>query len=243
MKYKKLVGMLLLVFMVPLIFTGCFFDIFNPNSGGDNDDDYPKIEVVTIFKTEYKVGESLDVSGGVLKYFESSDEFELINITSDMISYFDTTTAGTKTLKLSYNGVFIYISYIVNALPDIDTTAIYYTSTYLITDDFGFSTVYRDYFKFKRHNDNSVSYCMISSEKSMAQISDNDFDSADWFGLNHSVVDGFNIYTSSKRPIDGVTSIIHEFTPQEDGRISLYKANYTNGSFSGASWGKYLYKD
>ncbi|HHY83575.1 MAG TPA: PKD domain-containing protein [Clostridiales bacterium] len=55
-------------------------------------------------KTEYFVGETLDVAGGRIKVNYSDDTSEEVEMTADMVTGFDSDTPGTKTLTVTYEG-------------------------------------------------------------------------------------------------------------------------------------------
>ena len=55
-------------------------------------------------KTTYEIGESLDVTGLTITVKKSDDSEETVNVTADMVSGFDSSEAGTKTLTVTYEG-------------------------------------------------------------------------------------------------------------------------------------------
>ncbi len=55
-------------------------------------------------KTTYEIGESLDVTGLTITVKKSDDTEETVDVTADMISGFDSSEAGTKTLTVTYEG-------------------------------------------------------------------------------------------------------------------------------------------
>lgn len=74
------------------------------------------ITLTTPFKLVYVVGEDLDVDGGqiTITYGDETPD-EIIEITADMVKNFSTTTAGSKTLKIQYDGLTSsLIEYVVN---------------------------------------------------------------------------------------------------------------------------------
>ncbi len=60
------------------------------------------IEVSALPKTEYSVGEGLDVSGGKVTLTYNDGTTEEIDLTEDMISGFDSDKSGMKTLTVTY---------------------------------------------------------------------------------------------------------------------------------------------
>ena len=64
-----------------------------------------KIEISTApTKTEYQIGESLDVSGGKIKVSYSDNTAKTVAITAAMCSGFSSTSAGNKTITVKYEG-------------------------------------------------------------------------------------------------------------------------------------------
>ncbi len=55
-------------------------------------------------KINYYVGEELDVKGGYIRVYYTDGTSEAIAVTRNMVSGFDSTTAGTKTLTVRYRG-------------------------------------------------------------------------------------------------------------------------------------------
>lgn len=55
-------------------------------------------------QTSYVINEDLSVAGGQFKAIKENGEFETITLTEDMISGFDTSTKGTKTVIVTYEG-------------------------------------------------------------------------------------------------------------------------------------------
>lgn len=62
------------------------------------------------FKTEYFVGDELDVAGGKLKYTQNNNS-TIVDIEENMVSNFSTATAGSKEMTVSYNDLQIKIPY------------------------------------------------------------------------------------------------------------------------------------
>ena len=62
------------------------------------------IRMKTLPKTEYFVGESLDVTGGELTLWYNDNTFETVALTADMVSGFDSSATGTRTLTVTYEG-------------------------------------------------------------------------------------------------------------------------------------------
>lgn len=91
------------------------------------------------FPTEYKVDAVLDASGAfvIAKYADGKEE--KIKITADMVTGFDSSTTGTKTMTIKYNDFEETLSYRVynpeNSSREIVTTARLGLSVYFAPDD------------------------------------------------------------------------------------------------------------
>ena len=66
-------------------------------------------------KLEYKIGDTLDVGGGILKLTYSNDSAVTIDMRREMISNFSSAEAGTKLLNVNLNGFVSVFSVIVRA--------------------------------------------------------------------------------------------------------------------------------
>ena len=55
-------------------------------------------------KTEYSVGDELDLDGAALSVQYSNGNIKTVDITSDMVSGFDSSAAGTQTITVTYEG-------------------------------------------------------------------------------------------------------------------------------------------
>ena len=55
-------------------------------------------------KTSYSIGDKLDVTGGRLKVFYEDGSSDIIDITADMVTGFDSTKEGTNALTVTYGG-------------------------------------------------------------------------------------------------------------------------------------------
>ena len=82
--------------------------------------DYPKptpvlqsIYLETLPKTEYKVGESLDTTGGVLVRVYKDESSAKINLVNSYVYGFDSSNPGTYTLTITYieNGIMVETTY------------------------------------------------------------------------------------------------------------------------------------
>ena len=68
------------------------------------------------FKTEYFVGEDLIVEGGTLTATYEDSNSESITITPDMITNFDSTTAGSRMLTITYKSKTVEVPYLIKAI-------------------------------------------------------------------------------------------------------------------------------
>lgn len=79
------------------------------------------IAVTTEFKTSYVIGEELDVSGGQITVtYGDGKTPDVINITKDMITGFDSSSVGAGSLTITYQGKTTFVAYIVSELPSAD---------------------------------------------------------------------------------------------------------------------------
>lgn len=82
------------------------------------------ITLHTSFKTEYYMGESLDLTGGILDYTVGTNTSN-IAITSDMISGFTSQAPGTRQLAITYRNFTCTIPYTVNAAYFVEDNVVY----------------------------------------------------------------------------------------------------------------------
>lgn len=85
----------------------------------------PTLTLNNTFKTEYYVGEALDITGGVLKYTNNGQE-NLVNITAEMVFGFNSNTVGNKILSINYEGLIIEVEYTVSEPKKIANNIFYY---------------------------------------------------------------------------------------------------------------------
>ena len=70
------------------------------------EDGYSEMKIKTLpTKTEYKYGESLDLTGGTIEITKDSGTKETINITKDMISGYNSKKLGSQILTVTYQGL------------------------------------------------------------------------------------------------------------------------------------------
>ncbi len=80
------------------------------------------IKIISTFKTEYYVGENLDVTGGIIEYTKDKNTIH-IAIEEEMITGFSSETEGTRNMVLSYidnqtDQIYtLKIAYTIKAIP------------------------------------------------------------------------------------------------------------------------------
>ena len=104
---------LLLVIGLPVFLTSC----------GKVD---PKIEITTEFKTEYYVGEKLDVTGGILTYTDENGKESFVSIEEKMLTGFSSATVGTRKMVLSYKDLTILVDYVIKESVDIPLNTLFW---------------------------------------------------------------------------------------------------------------------
>ena len=78
-----------------------------------------KITIHTPFKTQYYVGEQLDVTGGILNYTKDGKTTQ-VAITSNMVTGFSSANAGTFNIVIYYQGLSVLVAYTVNEIPALN---------------------------------------------------------------------------------------------------------------------------
>lgn len=109
---------LVLVFAVPFVFAGCENGASNAKEEG--------IKIHTTFKTEYEVGEDLDVTNGKLVYTDTKGKETVVAITADMITSFSTATVGTRQMIVTYQGFTTLVDYEVYQVVDVNVGDLFY---------------------------------------------------------------------------------------------------------------------
>ena len=71
------------------------------------------LKVYNDFKNEYFIGETLDVTGGVLEYVDEEGNCSYVDITADMVKGFASTDACSRDVIITYEGVTILYAYTV----------------------------------------------------------------------------------------------------------------------------------
>ena len=104
LKFSLIIAFTLLLTLFAGVLAGC---------GGKNDDNAQIVVKSDMIKTEYVVGEELEITGGILEYI-SNEKITHIQITKDMISNFSTEKLGSYSMIVTYNGKTTTVSYTVN---------------------------------------------------------------------------------------------------------------------------------
>ena len=106
---------------------------FNINVTASSTPPTPTVESIAVnsidHKTEYKVGEPLDVSNLTILVTMSDGATRTENVTAGMVSGFDTNTEGTQTLTITYQGKTTSYNVTVTAAPTPPPTPVTYTLT------------------------------------------------------------------------------------------------------------------
>ncbi len=105
---KKLLNFalsLVVMFSAVCALAGCF--------GGNDPQPYIAVEGMV---TTYNIGDEIDLSNAVVKYYEDKDSttYKTYKITTDMVIGFDTDTPGNRTMTVLYEGLEKEIVYFVN---------------------------------------------------------------------------------------------------------------------------------
>lgn len=95
----------------------------------NKDDDEDGIKINSSFKTEYYLGERLDVSGGILDYTKNGKTSQ-VAIETNMVSGFTSSTTGTRSVVITYEGFTCMVSYTINDARCIENYVAYYLSSY-----------------------------------------------------------------------------------------------------------------
>lgn len=102
MKKKRLLSIMLLTVLLVAVFglTACRE---NDEEGGKATKNVVSIDLVeTSIRSEYIVGEKLDVTGAKLWVFYSDNTEEFVSVTPEMVSEFETSTTGEKSALVTY---------------------------------------------------------------------------------------------------------------------------------------------
>lgn len=107
--FKKFVVMFAIVIMLGLSSTLLFA------CGSDNTKD--RLSIYQEFKTEYYVGDTLDVSRGILKYIDGENKVQYVTLKQEMVDIdsFSTDLPGTWSMVITYEDETLLVSYTVKA--------------------------------------------------------------------------------------------------------------------------------
>lgn len=123
MKKKLLTTLATFALLVCSVFTFAGCDLFGPK--------VTAIEIKNEFKTVYQLGESLDLTGGIMKVSLSNntkiDEF--ITEENVSVSGFNTDTVGQRTMILTHKGVTCTVDYTVTHFVYTEDRYLWHNST------------------------------------------------------------------------------------------------------------------
>ena len=105
-KLTKILSFAIAFVCFSLCFAGCSFNLGQK----------PTLESIDIkgsIQTEYAINERLNLNGAKLILTYSNDSQKELDVTASMVSGFDTTTAGNKTLTITYKEKTARVDYIV----------------------------------------------------------------------------------------------------------------------------------
>ncbi len=117
LKFSIIIAFALMLTLFAGVLAGC---------GSGNDDNAQIVVRSDMIKTEYVVGEKLEITGGVLEYVLNGKTTH-IQITKEMISNFSTEKVGSYAMIVTYNGKTTTVGYTVNK--GFDLSKIYYSDT------------------------------------------------------------------------------------------------------------------
>lgn len=100
----------------------------------------PTLEVTTEFKAEYYIGETVDVTGGILTYTDKAGNEKYIAIEDDMITGFTTTTEGERSMIITYEDLTILYPYTVVDYPFVQIGVPYYVLVETMDDSIMYSS-------------------------------------------------------------------------------------------------------
>jgi len=188
---------------------------------------HASLKVIVPFKTEYSLNETLNVENGVICYTDEDGNSQYVEIRSEMISNFNTSTDGDKTLILTYEGINIYLDYSVVEIYDVDFDKYYYRDTT--------NGVYYGFFKFKNVGNK---YYLYTESVKWSEIPSLEYEMGfnDPITLTRSVVGGKVKYTygSGDSAIEIIVLDRYNFSYKLGSNTAVtYRefANYNENSF------------
>lgn len=221
MKKKNLFAFVLaiLMFVAPICLAGCSLsDLFGENKNVEG------IMLHTAFKTEYDVGEALDVTNGKIQYTNENGKKTIVAIQEDMISGFNTATEGQRGMIVTYKDCTIVVDYTVYKIYDIEIGALYYCNpSEMIAAQNAIQgtnydpNLYYDYVSFSSSNSAAFSYSNITPN----HITDNGgFASQQYISCTSKIENHKKIYS---------------FTTATGASIEIYATSETTIHFKGNS--------
>jgi len=125
-------------------------------------------ELVQPEKLVYYLGEELDLTGGYLRIvFESTDNYtEYVDLEASMITGFDTTTAGIKTLTVKYGE--IEDSFVISVKSVYTVTFVDYDGTVISTGTYHYGDTISVPSNPSRPSDNTYNYTFTGWDKDVS---------------------------------------------------------------------------
>lgn len=145
---------------------------------------YLEVEKGFVWKSVYQVGEELSFDGLIAKYysdFEEQNNFEIVILTSSMISGFDTSKEGNYTMTVTYKGKTATVDYTVVAKAtqfEINKTFCIGKNTFVSVDSSSMKAtvkVFDNYFKVvenqpSKTEEQTLSYAVNNEGKNCASF-------------------------------------------------------------------------
>ena len=178
-------------------------------------------------KTSYVVGQSLDVTGGKITAYYNDGSSSVVNMTASMVSGFNSSTTGTKTLTVTYNGktATFTVTVIAKALTNIAITTNPTKTSYVVGETLD-----------------------VTGGKITAYYNDG---SSEVINMTASMVSGFNSSTAGTKTLTvafsgkttsfSITIIVPGVDPSQDAQdafeaayyaaLTYWRGNYTPTSY------------
>lgn len=158
-----------------------------------------KLELYQSFKTEYAVGDSVDVTGGVLLYTNADGDERHITIDDSMVVSFNTEASGNKKMFIAYKDCEIAVNYTV--YDDVGCESVAYCANpgYLGS---GVAEEGRyDYFYFT----SKTELLAMTTNVSTASIDKSHFTGATSIAVTSSIVNGKKVYVGTYASSNQIT--------------------------------------
>lgn len=110
MNWKRITSFFTALLIAVLVVSGCAPTV------DQSDAAYLEVEKGLHWKNLYQIGDALSLDGLTVKYFRDiieSNDFEIVTLTNDMISGFDTSKEGSFTMTITYHGKTATVDYTV----------------------------------------------------------------------------------------------------------------------------------